>query len=216
MSSKKLTQFLSKAVNEIEPIQPLLEGYDITNNQLNQIDPKKGFGCFGLIILLIVCLFAFGGLFANITFIVVDLPYQKGEINYSDPAGVAMLLFFVPTIILTIIAMIIIDKVRMKKKTEQVNMLVIIRDSLEKEFIEKMEKTSVLKFIPPKFLYKLALHTMLGYMTNGQARNWRECTNLYDAQVSRWIVENNTCEAAKAARRAEFLAGAAVYYAATS
>jgi hypothetical protein len=79
----------------------------------------------------------------------------------------------------------------------------IFLDSFDKEATElkpivnraaiEMEQ-SALMLVPPDYRYPLALTTMLGFVRNLKATTWKECANLYDEQVYRWQMLENSAE----------------------
>jgi hypothetical protein len=56
-------------------------------------------------------------------------------------------------------------------------------------------KCVVLPIVPEDYRTPLALRTMIKYLVNGQADNWKECSHRYDEQSHWWTVEHNSSEA---------------------
>ena len=76
----------------------------------------------------------------------------------------------------------------------------------EEEFKRKIP---VIEFIPPDYRYPLALKTMLGFVRNLRASNWKECANLYEEQLHRWQMEINSAEGLELQLQTRILAGEA-------
>jgi len=78
-----------------------------------------------------------------------------------------------------------------------------LRDSCDKEitelkFIINSEVTeienSAVMLIPPDYRYSLAIETMLRFVRNLRASTWKECADLYEEQLYRWKMEENSVE----------------------
>lgn len=59
--------------------------------------------------------------------------------------------------------------------------------------------------IPNDYRTSLALKTMMKYLMNGQAENWKECSLLYDQQLHRWTLEQNSAEALEFQKQAAWM-----------
>jgi len=67
-----------------------------------------------------------------------------------------------------------------------------LRPALNKAAIEI--EVSAAMLIPPDYRYPLALTTILGFVRNLKATTWKECANLYDEQLYRWQMLENSAE----------------------
>lgn len=76
----------------------------------------------------------------------------------------------------------------------------------EEEFNRKLP---VIMLIPPDYRYPLALETMLRFVRNLRASNWKECANLYEEQLHRWHMEMNSAEGLELQRQTKLFAGMA-------
>ena len=56
------------------------------------------------------------------------------------------------------------------------------------------EHENVIMFIPPDYRYPLALETMLGFVKNLRASTWEKCVDLYEEQLYRWKMLENSAE----------------------
>ena len=56
------------------------------------------------------------------------------------------------------------------------------------------ENRKIVTLIPPDYRYPLALTTMLGFVRNLRASTWKECADLYEEQLHRWQMEENSAE----------------------
>ncbi|MDR3313700.1 MAG: hypothetical protein LBS96_04495 [Oscillospiraceae bacterium] len=66
----------------------------------------------------------------------------------------------------------------------------------------KMSVAKYLDFVPKEYYSSFACDYFATRLRNGVATTWRECVSDYEAQVSRWKIEQNTAEAAEWAKAA--------------
>ena len=64
----------------------------------------------------------------------------------------------------------------------------------DKANIALEKNKDAIMLIPPDYRYPLALSTMLGFVRNLKATTWKECVNLYDEQLYRWQMLENSAE----------------------
>ena len=81
------------------------------------------------------------------------------------------------------------EEIRLSKKT------LSDFERLVDEIVSEYENNAVLQLIPPKYRYPLALKTMHDYVANMVADSWKECAQLFDAQLDRWIQQQQGEEA---------------------
>ena len=65
-----------------------------------------------------------------------------------------------------------------------------IKKELDKA-AKEMENSAAM-LIPPDYRYPLAIETMLKLVRNLKATTWKECSNLYDEQLYRWKMLENS------------------------
>ena len=85
---------------------------------------------------------------------------------------------------------------------------------IEQEAKEYARSTSV-HIIPKDYRSSFALDNMAKYLEYGKADTWRECMELWDEQLFRWKVEENTAAAAEYSSAAARAAKAAAFFSAT-
>ena len=57
-----------------------------------------------------------------------------------------------------------------------------------------MDKFKAVLFIPNDYCNEYALTTMIKYIDNKRADNWKEVANLYEEHLHRMTMENNTLQ----------------------
>ena len=67
--------------------------------------------------------------------------------------------------------------------------------SIERRLDETVKKVRYLGLIPQGYRHYPAVTTMKGFLNSGRADTWKECTALYEEQVHRWKLEQNSAEA---------------------
>jgi len=87
----------------------------------------------------------------------------------------------------------------------------IDRAKNELEIVEKSVNSNIqyVNLIPPNYRYPLALNEIYSYLANLRAENWKEAVNLYEEQLHRWQMEQNSEEALLLQAQAAALAGKA-------
>jgi hypothetical protein len=70
--------------------------------------------------------------------------------------------------------------------------------------------------ISPNYRYPLALNELYSYLLNGRAESWKEAVNLYEEQLHRWKLEQNSEEALFLQVQTAALAGRAASSAGTA
>lgn len=79
-------------------------------------------------------------------------------------------------------------------------------ENLESKFRNEIQNCEILYLIPNDYNNPLALKTMMKYLMNGQAENWKECSSRYDEQLHRWILEENSAQAVELQRYTAMMA----------
>ena len=70
-----------------------------------------------------------------------------------------------------------------------------IMSHAEGEARKIIAECKTLPIIPSEYRTPLALQTMIKYLLNGQADNWKECSHRYDEQLHWWTMEKTSAEA---------------------
>jgi hypothetical protein len=65
----------------------------------------------------------------------------------------------------------------------------------ESEIEKLIRESEYLPLLPNGYRTFLAVDTMIGYIENGRADSWKECTALFEEQKHRWKIEQNSEEA---------------------
>ena|GEM_PF-3060751 len=61
--------------------------------------------------------------------------------------------------------------------------------------MDECENHPDMKLIPSNYRYPFALKQMSGYVSDMRADSWKECVNLFEEQMHRWTLEENSEEA---------------------
>ena len=67
-------------------------------------------------------------------------------------------------------------------------------EDLKTQYNIEIENNKVITLIPADYRYPLALETMLGFVKNLRASTWKECVDLYEEQLYRWKMLENSAE----------------------
>lgn len=80
--------------------------------------------------------------------------------------------------------------------------------NLESYINDLYPRCTNLHLIPADYYYPLAINTMMKYLINGQAENWKECSLMYEEQLHRWQLEADSAQSVELQKYTAAMTGA--------
>jgi len=107
------------------------------------------------------------------------------------------------------------------KYFEENGILELYEEQRQQRFAKPLEDAinaniQYVNLIPPNYRYPLALDEIYSYLANHRAESWKEAVNLYEEQLHRWKLEENSEEALLLQAQTAALAGRAASSAGTA